>query len=69
MMRQTVIGPDLMQAARAAVSSMIDCSSGAGMPAIDAYMLCSVCGDLRISEDLERAELDGVLLSAAYRVA
>jgi acetamidase/formamidase len=21
-----------------------------GMPAIDAYLLCSVCGDLRISE-------------------
>ncbi|HMK87369.1 MAG TPA: acetamidase/formamidase family protein [Steroidobacteraceae bacterium] len=45
------IAPDLMQAARAAVRSMIDllCSRH-GMPAIDAYMLLSVCGDLRISE-------------------
>jgi acetamidase/formamidase len=40
-----------MQAARAAVSSMIDLlGRERGMPAIDAYMLCSVCGDLRISE-------------------
>jgi acetamidase/formamidase len=47
----TGIGPDLMQAARAAVSSMIDLlGRERGMPAIDAYMLCSVCGDLRISE-------------------
>jgi acetamidase/formamidase len=47
----TGIGPDLMEAARAAVRSMIDvlCRHLA-MPAIDAYMLCSVCGDLRISE-------------------
>jgi acetamidase/formamidase len=47
----TGIGPDLMQAARAAVRSMIDLLSRRhGMPAIDAYLLCSVCGDLRISE-------------------
>jgi acetamidase/formamidase len=47
----TGIGPDLMQAARAAVASMIDLlTKQQGMPAIDAYMLCSVCGDLRISE-------------------
>jgi acetamidase/formamidase len=47
----TGIGPDLMQAARAAVRSMIDLlSRQRGMPAIDAYLLCSVCGDLRISE-------------------
>src|SRR5580704_7868072 len=46
----TGIGPDLMEAARAAVRSMIDLLSGRhGMPAIDAYLLCSVCGDLRIS--------------------
>jgi acetamidase/formamidase len=45
------IGPDLMQGARAAVRSMIDLLMRRhGMPAIDAYMLCSVCGDLRISE-------------------
>jgi acetamidase/formamidase len=47
----TGIGPDLMQAARAAVRSMIDLlTRQQGMPAIDAYLLCSVCGDLRISE-------------------
>jgi len=47
----TGIGPDLMQAARAAVSSMIELLVRTrGMPAIDAYLLCSVCGDLRISE-------------------
>src|SRR3984957_6377507 len=47
----TGIGPDLMEAARSAVRSMIDLlGRERGMPAIDAYMLCSVCGDLRISE-------------------
>jgi acetamidase/formamidase len=47
----TGIGPDLMQAARAAVRSMIDLLSRShGLQAVDAYMLCSVCGDLRISE-------------------
>jgi acetamidase/formamidase len=47
----TGIGPDLMEAARAAVRSTIDwLTREYGMPAIDAYMLCSVCGDLRISE-------------------
>lgn len=47
----TGIGPDLMEAARAAVRSMIDLLSRRHrMPAIDAYLLCSVCGDLRISE-------------------
>ena len=45
------IGPDLMQGARAAVRSMVDLLTRRfGMPAVDAYMLCSVCGDLRISE-------------------
>ena len=45
------IGSDLMQGARAAVGSMIDLLMRRhGMPAIDAYLLCSVCGDLRISE-------------------
>jgi acetamidase/formamidase len=47
----TGIGPDLMQAARAAVRSMIELLVRShGMPALDAYLLCSVCGDLRISE-------------------
>ena len=40
-----------MIAARDTVSDMIDWITGTtGMPAVDAYMLCSVCGDLRISE-------------------
>jgi acetamidase/formamidase len=47
----TGIGPDLMEAARAAVRSMVDLLVREhGMPAMDAYLLCSVCGDLRISE-------------------
>ncbi len=47
----TGIGPDLMEAARAAVRSMVDLlGRQRQMPAVDAYMLCSVCGDLRISE-------------------
>lgn len=47
----TGIGEDLMQAARDAVSGMVDwIASTTGMSALDAYMLCSVCGDLRISE-------------------
>lgn len=47
----TGIGPDLMAAARAAVRSMIDLlTARLGIPAVEAYMLCSVCGDLRISE-------------------
>jgi formamidase len=47
----TGIGEDLMQAARDAVSGMVDwISASTGMSSLDAYMLCSVCGDLRISE-------------------
>jgi acetamidase/formamidase len=47
----TGIGPDLMEAARDSVRSMIDLlGNQQGMPAVDAYLLCSVCGDLRISE-------------------
>ena len=47
----TGIGPDLMVAARDAVRRMIDLLvRDHGMAAVDAYMLGSVCGDLRISE-------------------
>lgn len=47
----TGIGPDLMSAARDAVRSMIDwLTRDHHLAAIDAYMLCSVCGDLRISQ-------------------
>jgi amidase len=47
----TGIAPDLMQAARDAVANMVDllCATR-GMSAVDAYMLVSTCGDLRISE-------------------
>jgi acetamidase/formamidase len=47
----TGIGHDLMEGAKAAVSGMIELlSKRYNMNAVDAYMLCSVCGDLRISE-------------------
>jgi acetamidase/formamidase len=47
----TGIGPDLMDAARDAVRGMIDLlTARERMKAESAYMLCSVCGDLRISE-------------------
>jgi acetamidase/formamidase len=47
----TGVGPDLMQASRDAVARMIDwLSAERGLAPEDAYMLCSVCGDLRISE-------------------
>tara|TARA_Y100001001_G_scaffold81463_1_gene79345 strand:- start:37 stop:984 length:948 start_codon:yes stop_codon:yes gene_type:complete len=47
----TGVGPDLMQAARDAVSGAVEwVAREHGMPVEQAYMLCSVCGDLRISE-------------------
>jgi len=47
----TGIGPDLMTGAREAVMRMVDLLSAEhGLNPVDAYMLCSVCGDLRISE-------------------
>lgn len=47
----TGIGPDLMEGARDALSAMVDqLTAEHGMTAVEAYMLCSVCGDLRISE-------------------
>lgn len=47
----TGIGPDLMQSSRDAVRQMIDwlCATAKISP-VEAYMLCSVAGDLRISE-------------------
>jgi acetamidase/formamidase len=47
----TGVGPDLMTGAREAVSRMVDllCATQ-GLQPVEAYMLCSVCGDLRISE-------------------
>ncbi|CCV10217.1 acetamidase/formamidase family protein [Mesorhizobium sp. STM 4661] len=47
----TGIGPDLMTGAREAVAQMVDLLAGRyGMDPVEAYMLVSVCGDLRISE-------------------
>ena len=47
----TGIGPDLMDGARAAVGDMIELlGSLHGLLAADAYMLCSACADLRVSE-------------------
>ena len=47
----TGIGPDLMEGARATVRAMVELlSKRHGMPPVEAYMLCSVCGDLRVSE-------------------
>ena len=47
----TGIGPDLMEGAKNAVRAMIDLlGKNENIPANKAYMLCSVCSDLRISE-------------------
>ncbi|MET0941359.1 MAG: acetamidase/formamidase family protein [Mesorhizobium sp.] len=47
----TGIGPDLMEGAKSAVSQMVELLAARyGMDPADAYMLVSVCGDLRISE-------------------
>ena len=47
----TGVGPNLMKSACEAVSRMVDLLAARhGMKPVDAYMLCSVCGDLRISE-------------------
>ena len=46
----TGIGPDLMTGARDAVAGMVDLLSRRyKMAPVEAYMLCSVCADLRIS--------------------
>ena len=51
----TGVGGDLMEGARAAVSGMIDllCAEHK-LSAVEAYLLCSVCGDLRISEIVDQ---------------
>ena len=51
----TGVGPDLFEGARAAVAGMIDLlTKRHGIAAVDAYMLCSVCADLRISEIVDQ---------------
>jgi acetamidase/formamidase len=47
----TGIGADLMEGARSAVAGMVELlTKRHGIAPVEAYMLCSVCGDLRISE-------------------
>ncbi|QPC89768.1 acetamidase/formamidase family protein [Mesorhizobium sp. INR15] len=47
----TGIGPDLMSGAKEAVAQMVDLIAGRyKIDPVEAYMLASVCGDLRISE-------------------
>ncbi|WP_127600411.1 acetamidase/formamidase family protein [Nitratireductor alexandrii] len=47
----TGVGPDLQEGARTALAGMIELIAREhGLAPVDAYMLCSVCGDLRISE-------------------
>ena len=51
----TGIGSDLMQGAKDAVSGMIDLLGALhGLAAPEAYMLCSACADLRISEIVDQ---------------
>lgn len=51
----TGIGPNLMEAAKEAVRGMIDLLGRQhGMSAENAYMLCSVCAEMRISEIVDR---------------
>lgn len=51
----TGVGPDLMEGARSAVAQMVDLLAGRyGLNPVDAYMLGSVCGDLRISEIVDQ---------------
>ena len=45
------VGPDLMESARNAVNDMVDLIAATrGMRPVEAYLLCSACADLRISE-------------------
>ena len=51
----TGIGPDLMEASQNAVRGMIErLAKTKGLGADQAYMLCSVCADLRISEIVDQ---------------
>jgi acetamidase/formamidase len=51
----TGVGEDLFAGAQAAVAQMVDLLAGRhGMAPVDAYMLCSACGDLRISEIVDQ---------------
>jgi len=58
-----------MDAARNAVRGMIELLGKLhAISAEDAYMLCSVCGDLRISEIVEPTELGGFVLPSSNHI-
>jgi acetamidase/formamidase len=50
----TGVGPDLMEAARGAVREMIGFLATRGLTRQEAYALCSVAADLKISEVVDR---------------
>lgn len=51
----TGIGEDLFSGAQGAVARMVDLlASRYNMTPVEAYMLCSVCGDLRVSEIVDQ---------------
>ena len=51
----TGVGEDIFEGARVALSQMVDLLAGRyNMAPVDTYMLCSVCGDLRISEIVDQ---------------
>ena len=53
----TGVGPDLMQAARDAVNAMVDHVAGRyHLPPIEAYVLASLCVDLKISEIVDAGQ-------------
>jgi acetamidase/formamidase len=51
------VGPDLFLGAQEAVRAMVDhLSSEHGLSPEDAYLLCSLCVDLRISEIVDAGQ-------------
>lgn len=51
----TGVGEDLFAGAQAAVAQMVELLAARhGMAPVEAYMLCSACGDLRISEIVDQ---------------
>jgi acetamidase/formamidase len=51
----TGIGPDLMTGARDALDQMVDLIAARhGMQPVEAYLLCSACADLKISEIVDQ---------------
>jgi acetamidase/formamidase len=51
----TGVGPDLMAGAKDALDQMVDLvAEQHGMQPVEAYMLCSCCADLKISEIVDQ---------------